>query len=68
MMNKLEVELTETAKWEDDEEDSSGNYESALGKAIAYWNSGCIIPMSLAVELMAAGYDLGDLEARHLKV
>lgn len=27
-MTQLELELTETAKWED-EEDSSGNYESA---------------------------------------
>ena len=68
MMNHLELELTETAKWEDDEEDSSDNYESALGKAIAYWRSGRIIPMALAVELMAEGYDVGALEARHLKV
>ena len=44
------------------------NYESALGKAVAYWRSGHLIPMMLAVELMRKGYDVGVLEAQHLKV
>ena len=43
------------------------NYESALGKAIAYWRSGKLIPLTLATELMADGYDVGVLEARYLE-
>ena len=64
-MTQLELELTEAAAAE--AEASTDNYESALGKAIAYWSSGRIIPMGIAVELMAEGYDVGALEARHLK-
>ena len=42
-------------------------HASALGRAIAYWQSGSYIPMTLAAELMAEGYDVTSLEARHLK-
>ena len=44
------------------------NYGSALGKAIAYWLRGRFIPMTLAVELMSEGYDVGALESQHLRV
>lgn len=72
-MTQLELELTEaTAEVEDTAEevveDSTDNYESALGKAIAYWSSGRLIPMNLAIELVADGYDVCALEARHLEV
>lgn len=43
------------------------NYESALGKAVVYWQNGSYIPLTLATELMADGYDVGVLEARYLK-
>lgn len=66
-MTQLELELTEAAA-EVEAEASPDNYESALGKAIAHWRSGRIIPMTLAVELMAEGYDVSALEAHHLKV
>ena len=62
-MDQLELDLQDAAA-----EDSPENYESALGKAIAYWRSGRLIPMTLAVELMGEGYDVGVLEAQHLKV
>lgn len=63
-MTQLELELQDAAA----EDNNPDNYESALGKAIAYWRSGRIIPMTLAVELMGDGYDVGALEARHLEV
>ena len=67
-MTQLELDLPEAAA-EGEAEASPDNYESALGKAIAYWRSGRVIPMDLAVELMAEGwYDVGALEAHHLKV
>lgn len=66
-MTHLELELTEAAA-EVEAEASPDNYESALGKAIAYWSRGRSIPMNIAVELMAEGYDVSALEARHLKV
>ena len=66
-MDQLELELQDDAAAAA-AEDSPDNYESALGKAIAYWRSGRLIPMTLAVELMADGYDVGALEAQHLKV
>lgn len=62
-MDQLELELQDTA-----DEDSPENYASALGKAIAYWRSGRLIPMTLAVELMGDGYDVGALEAHYLEV
>ena len=42
-------------------------YTSPLGRAIAYWQAGRYIPLTLATELMADGYDVGVLEARYLK-
>ena len=66
-MTQLELELTE-ATAEVEAEASPDNYESALGKAVAYWRRGRSIPMTLAVELMAEGYDVCALEARHLEV
>jgi hypothetical protein len=38
---------------------------SALGKAIALWQAGKSIPLTLAVELMAEGYDVAALERAH---
>ena len=68
-MTKLELELQDTAAAAATEvglQDSPDNYESALGKAIAYWKAGRYIPLTLATELMADGYDVGVLEARYL--
>lgn len=58
---ELEFELQEAA-----EEIEPDNYESALGKAMAYWRSGRIIPLTLASELIADGYDVGALERCYL--
>ena len=66
-MTKLELELQDTAAAEVEVEANPDNYESALGKAIAYWQAGRYIPLTLATELMADGYDVGVLEARYLK-
>ena len=65
-MTQLEVELQDTAAAAEVEANPD-NYESALGKAIAYWQAGRYIPLTLATELMADGYDVGVLEARYLK-
>lgn len=62
-MTQCEVELIEATA---EVEATTDNYESALGKAIAYWRNGRLIPMTIAVELMAEGYDVGALEAHHL--
>lgn len=66
-MTQLEVDLQDAAA--DATTDANpDNYESALGKAVAYWRSGRLIPRGLAVELMSKGYDVGALEAKHLKI
>ncbi len=68
-MTQLEVELqAAAAATEVEGEATPDNYESALGKAIAYWQAGRFIPLTLATELMGDGYDVGVLEARYLKV
>ena len=59
--HQLELELQDATA-----DANPDNYESALGKAIAYWRSGRPIPLTLATELMAEGYDVGVLEAQHL--
>lgn len=68
-MTKLELKLQDTvaAAAAAEVEATPDNYESALGKAIAYWQAGSYIPLTLATELMADGYDVGVLEARYLK-
>ena len=68
-MTQLEVELQDdaAAAAEVEGEANPDNYESALGKAIAYWRSGRLIPLTLATELMTDGYDVGALEAHYLK-
>lgn len=69
-MTELEVELNEVAAEVEDETPQTieEQYTSALGRAIAYyWQSGSYIPLELATELMAEGYDVGSLEARYLK-
>ena len=66
-MLQLEVELQDAAATTAEVEATPDNYESALGKAIAYWQVGKYIPLTLATELMADGYDVGVLEARYLK-
>lgn len=63
IMTQLELDLIEVAK-----EASPESYDSTLGKAIAYWRGGRNIPLTLATELMADGYDVGALEARYMKV
>lgn len=69
-MPQLEVYLNATtAKVQEAEttQPIEEQYTSALGRAIAYyWQSGSYIPWALASELMAAGYDVGSLEARYL--
>ena len=64
---QLEGELQDAAAAEVEVEATPDNYESALGKAIAYWQAGRYIPLTLATELMADGYDVGVFEARYLK-
>lgn len=39
---------------------------TALERAIAYWEEGLPIPLDLAVELMAEGYDVEALEAKYM--
>lgn len=58
IQDEVEAEITQTVEEQ---------YTSALGRAIAYWRSGSYIPLTLASELMAEGYDVGVLEARYLK-
>ena len=65
-MTKLEL-LQDIAAAATEVEATPDNYESALGKAIAYWQEGSYIPLTLAIELMADGYDVGVLEDRYLK-
>ena len=73
MPHQLEGELQDAAAaagaaaYEVEVEVNPDNYESALGRAIAYWQAGRYIPLTLATELMADGYDVGVLEARYLK-
>ena len=68
-MTELELELHETAAEVEATTTQSieEQYTSALGRAIAYWQAGSYIPLTLATELMADGYDVGVLEARYLK-
>ena len=68
-MAELELELNETAAEVEAETTQTieEQYASALGRAIAYWQNGSYIPLTLASELMAEGYDVGSLEARYLK-
>lgn len=72
-MTEPELELNETAAAAAAEVEAEttqpieDQYTSALGRAIAYWQSGSCIPLTLVSELMAAGYDVGSLEARYLK-
>lgn len=40
-------------------------YQSPLGRALCIWAQGKNIPMTLAAELMAEGYDVPALERRH---
>lgn len=46
--------------------DDADRFVSALGRAIAHWQSGRRIPMTLAAELMEQGYDVPALERKHL--
>lgn len=38
---------------------------SLLEQALFYWNQGLPIPLDLAARLMAEGYDVPALEAKH---
>lgn len=67
-MTQLEETLNEAAEEEAETTHTiEEQYTSALGRAIAYWQRGRYIPMTLAYALMAEGYDVGSLEARYLK-
>ena len=68
-MTQLELELNVTTAEVEDETTHTieEQYASALGRALAYWQNGSYIPLTLASELMAEGYDVGSLEARYLK-
>ena len=68
-MTQLELELQDAATEVKDEitQTIEDQYISPLGRAIAYWQAGSYIPLTLATELMADGYDVGVLEARYLK-
>ena len=67
-MTHLELELQDAATEVKDETTQTieDQYISPLGRAIAYWQAGSYIPLTLATELMADGYDVGVLEARYL--
>lgn len=39
---------------------------SLIEQALLHWEEGLPIPLDLAVELMAEGYDVEALEAEHL--
>ena len=67
-MTKLELELQDTATEVEYETTQTieDQYISPLGRAIAYWQAGSYIPLTLATELMADGYDVGVLEDRYL--
>ena len=72
-MTQLELELQDAAAAAAEVEAETtqtleDQYTSTLGRAIAYWQAGSYIPLTLATELMADGYDVGALEARYLKV
>lgn len=62
-MTQLEFELNEAEITQAIEE----QYTSPLGRAIVYWQSGSNIPLTLASELMAEGYDVEALEAHYMK-
>lgn len=68
-MTQLELDLNESSTSAEAKTTHTieEQYASALGRAIAYWQSGSYIPLTLASELMAEGYDVGVLEARYLK-
>jgi hypothetical protein len=38
---------------------------SSLGKAVALWNRGRAVPMTIIADLMAQGYDVPSLERQH---
>lgn len=40
---------------------------TAYERALIYWAHGEPLPLDLAAELMADGYDVEALEARHLR-
>lgn len=40
-------------------------FNSAIGKAIAHWQEGLPIPMTLFAELVEQGYDVPALESRY---
>lgn len=45
----------------------SDDFTSPLGRAIAIWNTGRPISLTLAVKLMEEGYDVTALERHHMK-
>lgn len=48
-------------------EDTTMEYTSALGKAIALWTAGYPISLSLYAELVEQGYDVPALENHYMQ-
>lgn len=48
-------------------EESLDTFDSAIGKAIAYWQEGMPISMTLFAELAENGYDVPALENQYMK-
>jgi hypothetical protein len=49
------------------QQDSLDTFDSAIGKAIAHWQEGLPISMTLFAELLEQGYDVPTLENQYMK-
>ena len=47
--------------------DLQDTFDSAIGKAIAHWQEGLPIPMTLFAELVEQGFDVPTLENQYMK-
>ena len=59
------VTIAQLVQLNENYEMTQENFESALGQAIATWQDGQPIPMTLFAELAELGYDVPALEAKH---
>ena len=48
------------------QQDSLDTFDSAIGKAIAHWQEGLPISMTLFAELVEQGYDVPALENQYM--
>lgn len=60
-----QVDWVDQLKKEEEEMEAVEEYRSAIGRAIAMWESGHHIPLDLYTKLIEDGYDVPRLEARH---